>query len=71
MSRECLIFWILDVLAYICKKKAMRYASQDFMDNLFGRYTPAKMMVKNRARKAQEEIEAKEAEGEHECSCKK
>ena len=44
------------------------------MDNLFGRYTPAKMMVKNRARKAQEELEAKmaeEAEDEHECGCKK
>jgi hypothetical protein len=52
----------------------MRYASQDFMDNMFGRYTPAKMIVKNKARKAQEEMEAKmikEAEGDHECGCKK
>ena len=66
--------WIIDDLAYICKKKAMRYASQDFMDNIFGRYSPAKMMVKNKARKAQEEMEAKmakEADGDHECGCKK
>lgn len=65
--------WIIDDLAYICKKKAMRYASEDFMDNMFGKYNPAKMMVKNRARKAQEAEAkmAKEAEGEHECNCKK
>ena len=52
----------------------MRYASQDFMDNIFGQYSPAKMMVKNKARKAQEDIEAKmakEAEGNHVCGCKK
>jgi hypothetical protein len=48
----------------------MRYASQDFMDNLFGRYTPAKMMVKNRARKAQEEAQEKlEKESKGECGC--
>jgi len=57
---------------YICKKKAMRYASQDFADNMFGRYSPAKMIVKNRARKAQEELEAKVMnESDGECGCKK
>jgi hypothetical protein len=66
--------WIIDDLSYICKKKAMRYASQDFMDNIFGRYSPAKMIVKNRARKAQEEMEikmAKEVEDDGKCGCKK
>ena len=60
--------WIIDDLAYICKKKAMKHASQDFMDNMFGRYSPAKMMVKNKRRMAQEEMEreAKEAE---KCKC--
>jgi hypothetical protein len=53
---------------YICKKKAMKYASQDFMDNMFGRYTPAKQMVKNKRRAEVEkmEMEAKEAE---KCKC--
>ena len=44
------------------------------MDNMFGRYNPARMVVKNRARKAQEEMEAKmakEAEGDKDCGCKK
>jgi hypothetical protein len=56
---------------YICKKKAMKYASQDFMDNMFGRYTPAKQMVKNKRRAEMErmEMEAKEAE-KGECGCK-
>lgn len=49
----------------------MKYASQDYAANMFGRYTPASHMVKNRSRKAQEEIEAKESEGDHECGCKK
>jgi len=47
----------------------MRYASDDYVANLFGQYSPAKQMVKNRARKAQEDMEAKMAE-EEECSCK-
>lgn len=53
---------------YICKKKAMRYASQDFMDNMFGGYSPAKMMVRKKNRMAMEEMEheAKEAE---KCKC--
>jgi hypothetical protein len=53
---------------YICKKKAMKYASQDFMDNMFGRYTPSKQMVKNKRRAEVErmEMEAKEAE---KCKC--
>ena len=60
--------WIIDDLAYICKKKAMRYASQDFMDNMFGGYSPAKMMVRKKNRMAMEEMEheAKEAE---KCKC--
>ena len=37
----------------------MKYASQDYMDNMFGRYNPAKMMIKNRNRKAQEDLEEK------------
>ena len=52
----------------------MRYASEDFMANMFGNYTPAKQMVKNRARMAQEDMElkmAKEAEGDKDCGCKK
>ena len=52
----------------------MRYASEDFMANMYGKYSPAKMLVKNRARKAQEEMEAKilkDAEVDHECGCKK
>ena len=52
----------------------MRYASQDFMDNMFGRYSPAKQVVKNRRRQEMErmEMEAKEAmEDDHECGCKK
>ena len=59
---------------YICKKKAMLYASEDFMNNMFGRYSPAKQMVKNRRRAEMErmEAEAKEAmENDHECGCKK
>jgi hypothetical protein len=28
--------WIIDDLAYICKKKAMKYASQDYRDNAYG-----------------------------------
>jgi len=53
----------------------MKYASQDFRDNMFGRYSPANQIVKNKARKAQEELEAKILEesekDEHECNCKK
>jgi hypothetical protein len=52
----------------------MRYASEDFVSNMFGRYTPASQMVRNRARMAQEEVEsrmAKEADGDHDCGCKK
>jgi hypothetical protein len=52
----------------------MRYASQDYTANMFGRYTPARQMVKNRYRMAQEEMEArmaKEAKGDHDCGCKK
>jgi hypothetical protein len=47
----------------------MRYASQDFMDNMFGGYSPAKQMVKNKRRAEVErmEMEAKEAE---KCGCK-
>jgi hypothetical protein len=46
----------------------MRYASQDFMDNMFGGYSPAKQLVKNRRRQDMErmEMEAKEAE---KCKC--
>ena len=46
----------------------MKYASQDFMDNMFGGYSPAKMMVKKKNRMAMEEMEheAKEAE---KCKC--
>lgn len=46
----------------------MKYASQDFMDNMFGRYSPANQLVKNKRRVAQEEMEheAKEAE---KCKC--
>ena len=39
------------------------------MDNMFGRYNPASMMVKNRKRKAQEELEEK-MEKESDCGCK-
>jgi hypothetical protein len=48
----------------------MRYASQDFMDNMFGGYTPAKQMVKNKRRAEVErmEAEAKEAEKSN-CGC--
>lgn len=52
----------------------MKYASQDYMDNMFGRYNPARQIVKNKQRKAQEELEAKlamESEDNHECGCKK
>jgi hypothetical protein len=50
----------------------MRYASQDFMDNIFGRYSPAKMMIKNKARKTQEELESRVLdESKGECGCKK
>ena len=55
----------------------MKYASQDYMDNMFGRYNPARQIVKNKQRKAQEELEAKlameaeMAEDNHECGCKK
>ena len=53
----------------------MKYASQDYMDNMFGRYSPARQFVKNNQRKAQQELEAKlakEAEDQqHECSCNK
>ena len=28
--------WIIDELAYICKKKAMKYASQDYKANAYG-----------------------------------
>jgi len=47
----------------------MRYASDDFMDNMFGGYSPAKHMVKNRRRTDAEmmEMEAREAE---KCGCK-
>lgn len=30
------IVWIIDELAYICKKKAMKYASQDYKANAYG-----------------------------------
>jgi hypothetical protein len=52
----------------------MRYASQDFMNNMFGGYSPAKQLVKNRRRAEMErmEKEAMEAmENDHECGCKK
>ena len=46
----------------------MKYASQDFMDNMFGRYTPANQAVKNRRRSEMErmEMEAREAD---KCKC--
>jgi hypothetical protein len=49
----------------------MRYASQDFMDNMFGGYSPAKQMVRNKRRAEMEkmEMEAREAE-KGECGCK-
>jgi hypothetical protein len=52
----------------------MRYASQDFVNNMFGGYSPAKQLVKNRRRAEMErmEKEAMEAmENDHECGCKK
>lgn len=48
----------------------MRYASDDFMSNMFGGYSPAKQMIKNKRRMDMErmEMEAKEAE-KGECGC--
>jgi hypothetical protein len=48
----------------------MKYASQDYMDNMFGRYNPARQIVKNKNRQAQEELEAKlEKESKGDCGC--
>jgi hypothetical protein len=54
----------------------MRYASEDFVANLYGRYSPAKQMIKNRRREEMEkmeaeklEMEAREAEKSN-CGCK-
>jgi hypothetical protein len=49
----------------------MRYASQDFMNNMFGGYSPAKQLVKNRRRAEMEKMEKEAMENDHECSCKK
>jgi hypothetical protein len=49
----------------------MLYASEDFMNNMFGRYSPAKQMVKNRRRAEMERMEKEAKEKDHECGCKK
>jgi len=41
------------------------------MNNMFGRYSPAKQMVKNRRRAEMERMEAEANERNHECGCKK
>jgi hypothetical protein len=46
----------------------MRYASQDFMNNMFGGYSPAKQLVKNKRRAEMERMEAEAKEAEK-CKC--
>ena len=44
------------------------------MDNMFGGYSPAKQMVKNRRREEMERMEKEVMEAmekDHECGCKK